>query len=161
MSQNRISLDLTDEAYTQIDAALDTLETALHGLIDLSLNERRTLPKMGDKSEAFCRQTLTVLAQNPLIVPPGLDVAGAQRDLKQLDALRSRTTRLRRLLGRAEDSEMALGSDVMSASLEGYALLKVLGRGSGLDALRQDIGARFNRTPRQPRSDVATPMPDR
>ena len=55
---------------------------------------------------------------------------------------------------------MALGSDVMSAALEGYALLKVLGRGSGLDALRQEIGARFNRPPRQPRSDVASPMPD-
>lgn len=115
---------------------------------------------MGDKSESFCRQTLTVLAQNPQIVPPSLDVAAVQASLRQLDALRRRTLRLRRLLGRAEDSEMALGSDVMSAALEGYALLKVLGRGSGLDALRQEIGARFNRPPRQPRSDVASPMPD-
>ena len=100
---------------------------------------------MGDKSEAFCRQTLNVLAQNPQVVPPGLDLAEAQRDLANLDALRGRTTRLRQLLGRAEDSEMALGSDVMTASLEGYALLKVMGKGSGLEALRKSMSTRFAR----------------
>jgi hypothetical protein len=30
---------------------------------------------MGDKSEAFCRQTLNVLAQNPQILPPNYDLA--------------------------------------------------------------------------------------
>ena len=47
------------------------------------------------------------------------------------------------------DSEMALGSDLMVASLEGYALLKVAGRGEGLDALRQSLGARFDRKRRR------------
>jgi hypothetical protein len=124
---------------------LATLETKLAGLIELSVEERRTLSKMGDKSEAFWRQTLTVLAQNPQVLLSGLDVAEAQRDLVNLDRLRVRTNRLRRLMGRVEDSEMALGSDVMSAALEGYALLKVMGKGSGLEALRQGMSARFNR----------------
>ena len=158
MGQNRISL--TDEAYADVDAALNALEASLAALTDLSLQERRALPKMVEKSEDFCRRTLTALSQNPQIVPPGLDVAGAQHGLQQLDALRLRTARLRRLLGRAEDSEMALGGEVMDASLEGYALLKVLGWGTGLDALCEGAGARFYRTPRQPRSDVAAPMPD-
>ncbi|RZL01400.1 MAG: hypothetical protein EOP36_11755 [Rubrivivax sp.] len=146
MSQNIISLSLTAADYAEVDAALSTLETKLAGLIDLSADERRALPKMGQKSEAFCRQTLTVLAQNPQVVPSGLDLAEAQRDLVNLDALRGRTARLRQLMGRFEDSEMALGSDVMSAALEGYALLKVLGKGSGLDALRQGMSARFSRS---------------
>ena len=145
MAQNLISLSLTADDYDAIDTALSVLEAKMAGLIDLQADERRSLPKMGDKSEAFCRQTLNVLLQNPQVVPPSLDLAEAQRDLANLDALRSRTARLRRLLGRAEDSEMALGSDVMSASLEGYALLKVTGKGSGLEALRQGISARFSR----------------
>ena len=49
------------------------------------------------------------------------------------------------LLGRCDDIGLALGSDVMSTALEGYALLKVLGKGSGLEELRQGIGARFAR----------------
>ena len=145
MSQNLISLNLTEADFAEIDAALGTLETKLASLIDLQADERRSLTKMGDKSEAFCRQTLVVLAQNPQVIPPSLDLAEAQRDLAYLDALRSRTMRLRRLLGRAEDSEMALGSDVMSAALEGYALMKVLGKGSGLEAMRKDISVRFVR----------------
>ena len=44
-----------------------------------------------------------------------------------------------------EDTEMALGSDLMTASLEGYAVLKVSGKGNGLDGMRQALSARFNR----------------
>jgi hypothetical protein len=145
MSQNLISLHFGEAELAEIDTALNTLEARLAGLMNLPADMRRSLTKMGDKSEAFCRQTLTVLAQNPQVIPPGLDLAEAQRDLANLDALRGRTARLRVLLGKAEDSEMALGSDVMTASLEGYALLKVLGKGSGLEALRQGMSSRFAR----------------
>jgi hypothetical protein len=65
MSQNLISLNLSEADFAEIDGALGTLETKLAGLLDLNIDERRGLMKMGDKSEAFCRQTLTVLAQNP------------------------------------------------------------------------------------------------
>ncbi|MGD0650625.1 MAG: hypothetical protein ABSA97_05740 [Verrucomicrobiia bacterium] len=35
---------------------------------------------IGDKSEAFCRQRLTVLAQNTGILPPNYNLAEAQAD---------------------------------------------------------------------------------
>lgn len=145
MSQNLIQLTLSDADYIEIDAALGILEDRLSGLIDMDASERRGLAKMGDKSEAFCRQTLRVMAQNPAIVPASVQLGDAQADLKQLDALRERSARMRQLLGRCDDTELALGSDVMSTALEGYALLKVLGKGSGLEELRQGIGARFAR----------------
>jgi hypothetical protein len=146
MSQNLISLKLSDADWADIDAAIGVIETKLGGLITLDAEQRRQLTKMGDRSEAFCRQTLVVLAQNPQVIPPSLDLPEAQDDLGALDALRHRTTRLHQLLGRAEDTEMALGSDVMTASLEGYALLKMMGKGSSLEALRKEISARFART---------------
>lgn len=126
MSQNLISLTLDDETLAGIDAALDSLETAFIGLIALTPEQRRSLARMGDKSEAFCRQTLTVLAQNPQVLPPSYDLAEAQDDLRTRDRLRPRLMRLMRLMRlseRADDSDTALGSDVMSAALEGYALL--------------------------------------
>jgi hypothetical protein len=147
MSQNLISLTLSEAELADVDAAITMLESRLsRHLIDLSVDERRSLSKMGDKSEAFCRQTLNVLAQNPQVVPASLDLAEAQRDLLALDQLRSRTSRLQQLIGRVEDTETALGSDVMNAALEGYALLKVLGKGSGLEGLRRDMAARFSRS---------------
>lgn len=145
MSQNLISLTLTEADYAEIDSALATLDAKLSGLISLDTDERRAISKMGEKSEAFCRRTLVVMSENPDLIPVGVDLAEALRDMAQLDALRPRATRLRKLLGRIDDSEMALGSDMMVTSLEGYALLKVLGKGSGLDALRRDMASRFSR----------------
>ncbi|MGC3944512.1 MAG: hypothetical protein QM762_08340 [Chryseolinea sp.] len=143
MSQNLVSITFSDSNITTLDNAIGALENTLTHLIDLSSDQRRSLTKMGGKSEAFCRQALNVLAQNPHIVPTTLDLAEAQRDLQALDILRSRTARLRQLVGRLEDTELALGSDVMTASLDGYALLKVFGKGSGLETLRAEVGLRF------------------
>ncbi len=148
MQQNLISLNLSDDDINQIDAALGILEQRLSGLVALTNDERRSLTKMGDKSEAFCRQTLAVLSQNPDLLPPRFSLAEAQRDLAAIDVLRPRLARMRRLMERAEDSDTALGSDVMTAALEGYALLRVSGSGSGLDALRTAIGSRFTRASR-------------
>ena len=147
MSQNLISLTLSEAELADVDAAISMLEDRLaQYLIGLSVDERRSLSKMGDKSEAFYRQTLNVLAQNPQVVPASLDLTEAQRDLLALDQMRSRTTHLRQLLGRAEDTETTLGSDVMNASLQGYALLKMLGKSSGLEAPRRDMASRFSRS---------------
>lgn len=145
MSQNLISLSLTADDYTAIDQAIATLEKLFGGLVELSVDERRGIVRMGDKSEAFCRQTLALMTENRGMVPSDVGLDEALNDLGQLDLLRRRTIRLRQLAGRCEDSETALGSDVMSTSLEGYALLKVLGKGSALEGLRQEISARFNR----------------
>lgn len=156
MSQNRIALNFTLEALATIDTALGMLENELGALVGLSPDERRQLTKMGEKSEAFCRQAVTVLSENSQVLARNFDLSGYQADLAALDALRPRSVRLRRLVERMADSEMALGSDLMMASLEGYAFLKVAGRGEGLDALRQALGARFDRKPRTPPPPAGT-----
>jgi hypothetical protein len=100
---------------------------------------------MGDKSEAFCRQAVTAFTQNADVLPRNFDLAAYQRDLAALDALRPRLQRLARLHELLDDAEMALGSDLMTASLEGYAVLKVAGKGTGLDGMRQMLAERFTR----------------
>ena len=153
MSQNMISLTLTDAQLQAADAALTQLEAAFTGLIALQGDERIGLNRMGTKSEQFCRQTLNILGLNPQIVPASVKVADAQADLAALDSLRPRLQRLQKLVERAQDSQDALGSDIMSLSLEGYALLKVAGKNQGLEALRKDLSSRFTR------SKTAEPAP--
>lgn len=150
MSQNLISLAFTDQQLTAVDDALATIESNFADLMALLPAQRRGLNKMGDKSEAFCRQALTVLGQNPQVVPPSLGLADAQADVVALDQLRPRLHRLKRLLERAEDSEMALGSDIMNVALEGYGLLKVSGKNQGLDGLRKELSVRFAKTAHTP-----------
>jgi hypothetical protein len=148
VSQNIVSLTLTDAQITASAAALTALETQLAGLIALDPARRRDLFKMGDKSEVFCRQAIGALSRNPQIVPPSLGLADAQADVLALDRLRPLLERLQRLVERAQDTEMALGSDIMSTALEGYSLLKVSGKNQGLDGLRKELSARFAKAPR-------------
>lgn len=145
MSQNLISLNLDDNVLSEIDAALTILENHFSGFLKLSPDERRNLVKMGDKSEAFCRQTIMVAAQNTQYLPPSLDVAEAQSDLNNIDKFRPRLHRLRELLTKGDDTEMALGSDIYTFGLDAYALLKVTGKGASLEVLRQAMSTRFNR----------------
>ena len=143
MAQDRISLTLAPATLTAVDNALAALETALTQLVALEADERKRLPKMGGKSEAFCRQALSVVALNPQVVNPSLGLAGAQADLAALDVLRPRRQRMQKLVERMQDTETLLGSDVMATALEAYGLLKISGKSQGLSALRAGLSTRF------------------
>lgn len=146
VSQNLISLQLSDEDIAALNTLMADMESRLRGLLALDNATRRQLTKMGDKSEAFVRQTMLVLTQNPEIVPPALGLPEALADLKALDQLRPLLHRMQRLVERMEDSEMALGSDLMNVALEGYGLLKVSGRNKGLEGASEALSARFSRS---------------
>ena len=150
VTQNLLSLTLSDEDLVAVNAALSELESRLSGLLALDNATRRQITKMGDKSEAFVRQTLTVLEQNPDIVPAALGLPEAQADLVAMDRLRPVLSRLQRLTERVSDSEMALGSDLMNTALEGYGLLRVSGRNRGLEGAAEALGARFARRTARP-----------
>ena len=144
MAQNLISFQLTPADLAAVDSALKTLEDKLATLIDLSPEQRRAL-KMGDKSEAFARTAVEVLTSNPNVLPGNFDLAELRRDLAGFDQLRSRLMRVGRIYERMSDSHLALGSDVMSGAMEGYAILKVAGQGEGLDAAKKALAVRLSR----------------
>jgi hypothetical protein len=143
--QNLVSMNLGAADLEALDGALATIQAVLGHGVALTTQQRRDLTKMGDKSEAFCRQTLTLLANNPQVIPPNLGLAEALADLAALDGLRPRLEKLRQLAERGDDTQLALGSDMMGVALEGYALLKVAGKGEALKAARRELSARFTR----------------
>lgn len=155
MKQNLVSLEFSAAQLEAVDAALAVLEENLAELVTLTAEQRRKALKMGDGSEVFCRQTELVLRQNAGMVPADFELAELQQDIATLDALRPRLQRLRTLTDRADDTELALGSDILSASLDGYALTKVIGQGTGLDTLKAAMKTRLARKPRKPADPAA------
>ena len=131
------------------------MERTLSGMLSLTTLQRSRLVKMGDKSEAFCRQALDVMGESPGVLPVKFDLAEVRRDLAMHDALRPRLVRLERLFEKANDTDVALGSDVMSAALEGYAFLKIAGKGEGLEGLQRMLSTRFNRSSQAPAAEPA------
>ena len=137
LSEARLSLTFVAEDLQAMDAALDALESRLCMLISLRPDIQPGLARMGEKSEAFCRRTLAAIAAQPQMRMPEFDLAAAQADLAAADALHPRLVRLRRLAERAEDTELALGSDVMVAALQGHGLLEAAGCVQEMAELRQ------------------------
>jgi len=149
MTSNPISLTYTPDQITAIDQSLGQLETQLQGLLSLSIDARRSASKMGPKSEAFCRQTVNALRLYPQIVPPSIRVEQTHTCLDTLDQLRPLFQRLHRLSDRSTDTALALGSEAMVAALQGYGVMKAVGRSQGLDALRRELGeSRFTKAGR-------------
>jgi hypothetical protein len=139
---------LSDAQLGAVDTALGELEVQLKDLVALSPPQRKSIKRMGEKSESFCRQALRIVDQNPQIVPPKVPVADAVAQLATLDRLRPRLVRLARLAEMAGDTDAALGSDIMTVSLQAYGLLKLIGRADGLEGLRKELSVRFAKGPR-------------
>lgn len=153
--QNLVSLTLSEQDLADIDGALSTLRRVMAPFIVLSGEQRREINKLGPKSVDFVDQTLTVLRNNPQIVPPNLGLAEAEADLATLQQLRPRLQVLRQLTERADDTEMALGSDVIGVAYEGYRLLAVSGKSESLKSARRELSQRFSRTRRATEPDEA------
>ena len=143
MPQNIVSLTVSPERLAAVQQALASLEASLADLVELSVDQRIELVKMGPRSEAFVREGLMLLEANPELLPRSFDLDEMRRDLTALDTLRPLFHRLRRLSARADDTEMALGSDLTEAVLDGYRFAKAGGQGVALDALRAAAASRF------------------
>ena len=143
MRQNIASLVIDAETLKAIDGTLATLEKLLEDFIELSAEQRRELLKLGPKSEVFCRETISVMERSPGALPADFDMDAVREDREALDQVRPILSRLRMLTSRANDTEMALGSDLYKAALEGYRFARASGAGALLDELKAQANPRF------------------
>lgn len=147
-TENLVNLNLTDTQLANVDAALATLETELAGLISLTTAVKRRMRKLGVKGESFSRAALQMISQNPTMIPANIPVQAAIEDLRLMDQLRPRLYRLGLLFERGNDTNAALGNDIMTVALQAYGLLKLTGANSGMAPLRRELSVMFKRSPK-------------
>jgi hypothetical protein len=157
MPDNRISASLSQADRQAVLDALNTIRTKLPFLIDLSPEERKALPKMGDTGRGFVAQALEIAEQNPDILPRSFDVAEMRKDVELLDALLPVVTAFAQLNELLDDSYVAVGSEAYAAALLVYQYVRAAGKGSALDAALDALGQRFAR---KSRSAPANKPPD-
>lgn len=157
MGQNLVAAHPTAEHWAELDAAIArrVQELLQPVLVAMTPAAKKSLVKMGDGSEAFCRKALEVMEENAALIPRGFDLSEMRRDLATHDALYARVLKLTQLLEHARNAEMALGSDVMVSALEGYAVLKAVGKGDGVEALKKLLSKRFAVGPREAKAPAA------
>ena len=130
MPYENISATISDQAMAEIKGAIATIHAQLPFLINLTPDERRKRFKMGDKSLAFVRNSVTATQNNPDIVPGKFDIAEFNRDYQLTETV--------------DDTLLAIGSESMASSLLVYDYAKTTSRHSpGIKSVADQLGERF------------------
>ncbi|MBD2039025.1 hypothetical protein H6F76_29160 [Leptolyngbya sp. FACHB-321] len=152
---NRISAALTQSDREAVMDAITTIKTRLPFLIDLTAEECKALPKMGDKSRAFVSKALEVATQNPDFLPRSFDLEEMRKDVQLFEAMYPIVIALAQLQELVDDTTTAAGSEAMAAALQVYSYAKASGQGAGLEGLVEELGQRFARKTRKPKPQTA------
>ena len=156
MTTNRISAALTQADRDTVMMAISTIKSKLPFLVDLTAEERKALPKMGDKSQAFVTKALEVATQNPDFLPRAFDLDEMRRDVELFEKMYPIVVALSQLQELVDDTTMAAGSEAYAAALQVYHYAKASGQGSGLEGMVSEMGQRFARKPRKGKAGAAT-----
>jgi hypothetical protein len=111
---NKIDFNIPVEVITEVAGHLNAAAAALQPyLLALSPEERRTLPKMSDKTVPFVEKTLDYAQTMPQFSPPYLNVEELAHDLEV-------HSQLVPLLRTAKIIDSGLDDTVMQAGAESY-----------------------------------------
>ena len=154
--QNLVSATVSDADQASVLAAITTIKTKLPFLITLTPDERKSLTKMGNGSTAYVDKAYQFASQNSDKRGADFGMDDYTEDYSLFQQLQPIATALSEINESFSDTELALRSDLMVRSNFAYGLMKVLSKSSGsFDELRADMGQRFSRGPRKPK----TPQP--
>lgn len=145
MAEVKISAKLSLVEREAVMDAIATIREKLTFLIDLTTEERKSLPKLGDKSRAFVSKALEIATQNPDFLPRSFDLDEMRRDIELFEALYPILLSLTQLQELIDDTSVAVGSEAYAAALMVYNYAKASGKGAGLDSMIDDLGRRFAR----------------
>jgi len=158
MSYQNISAQLTETDLQEIQTALATIEAKLPFLVHLSVEERRKLFKMGNKSLAFVSNSLTAAQANRDILPNRFDLDEFSRDYQLATALTDVHFRLQQLTEKVDDTLMAVSSEAMTSGLIVYDYVKTAAKNTpGLKAIADQLSDRFKAT--RAKAPKETPAP--
>ena len=142
---DRIDATLSQADLDAILAAVETIQSKLPFLVDLSPDERQSLPKFGDKSLAFVQRTHEITRQDDSFLPRSFDVDAFGRDVALHARLSTIAVALGRLSEHVDDTQMQVGAEAYAAALDAYDALKRAGKGTALDGAVDDLARRFAR----------------
>ncbi|MCY1721408.1 hypothetical protein OU798_13715 [Prolixibacteraceae bacterium Z1-6] len=150
--EDRFSFHLSDEEREQVNQALQTLVTVIESkLMTLTPEERKELPKMGDKTVAFVEKAVEYAQEYPQYMPAFIDVPEAKSDFEAVKDIRIIYNQLQRLCAEMDDSMTIAGSEAYTTALSVYKVLKnaaSMGQ-PGAEKAVSELGERFPRGKRK------------
>ena len=157
MINNLIIGELPVDQQKVLLQTITDIQSKLPFLLDLTTADRRSLPKLGDKSRAFIDHGLVLASQNPGILPRNFDLDQYNQEVTLVRQLEPIVLAMRQLMKRLEDTFMAVGSDAYSQTLVVYQVAKLADKNGLLDEHLDSLAQRFAR--KSPAQDKTPTLP--
>jgi len=145
MLANRVDVSFTDQDIQEIMGALALISEKLNFAVGLSPDERKGIAKIGRKSQTFTEGALDMAEEHPELMPSGISIEGARRDMDLFVALNPIVQKLGELYRLAEDTQTVAGSEAFAAARAAYNSAKTFGSGMGLDDVLKELSLRFKK----------------
>jgi hypothetical protein len=153
---NRISASLNTSDRAEVLQALTVIKEKLPFLLSLTAEERKALPKMGDRNLPFVKKALELATQNPDFLPRSFDIDELRKDVELFEAMAPLVMAFLQTQDLINDTHTVIGSEAYAAALQVYNYAKVTDNVAGMESLVEDLGQRFNR---KSKKSAAQPAP--
>ena len=147
--ENKIDFEISNQVIADVTQKLNEISEALQPyLIALTPEERRTIPKMSDKTLPFVEKTIDYCETASKFAPPYLNVADLKSDMTIYNQLTPLFRLVMRLHDGLDDTTMEAGAESYANSLSYYNSVKQAAKMNvpGAKAIYDDLKKRFERT---------------
>jgi hypothetical protein len=147
--ENLVSLSITPADLQDIQNAVATLKSKLLPyLLELSTDEKLSIPKMKDKTLAFVTKSYEHAVNHPTLVPAYVDVAEFKKDINAVEQLRQLSTPLDEIAKALDDTMTVAGSEAYVAALSFYNSVKSAAKNNvpGGQVVYEDLKTQFHKT---------------
>lgn len=144
--QNKISVEIPEAIESKVKSLLDEVTQNLNPfLIGLSKAERKSLPKMSDKTVAFVDKAVSYSASNKEFAPDFLDIAEMNKDINLVKTLKPVFDKVAQLYSDLNDTMMLAGSEAYLGARYYYKLVGFAASQGNVSAkpIAEDLSARF------------------
>jgi hypothetical protein len=149
---NQISLSIPPEKVEQVKQLYGQINGIISEyLVNLTPEQSKELPKMGDKSYAFVTKALEYLQVTGTPIPPYTNVAEMVVDMNGYDTIRQILQAAQPTIDMLQDTMLLSGSEAYVAALAYYNYIKGAAKAGvpGAQTIYDDLSARFQVRPSQ------------
>ena len=147
--ENKISFIIPDEVIGSITKKLNGAAEELQAyLIALTPEERKTIPKMSDKTMPFVEKTLEYCTSAPQFVPQYMDAGALAGDFKVTNQLTPLFRTIKALNDGLDDTIMEAGGEAYMNALNYYNSVKQAAKMNvpGAKSIYEDLSKRFEKS---------------
>lgn len=148
MSKNQISVDIPEDVVALVSTRFQEIKDLLAPYMGvMTIEERKSLPKMSDKSVAFVNKVVEYTIANPKFIPPMMDAIECRKDYKANQALLPLHAASQQIGEIMKDTLMLCGHEAYVQALYYYGSIKLAARAGDAEAktIAEDLSKRFPR----------------